>query len=329
MSDKDSVFKANSIYVDLCEAGERGIRIGDLKKKYKLSNTNIRVLIDYLIYQSDIGEIPPFEIIRKGSEPDVEDEEETEEDQDTTELVWDNDCVLCIYDEMVKFISKDIDANMFQNPTLLKQIQNTNIFDTSDNKVLPDMVIDKNDKTKKNKEADKVLMRWIDACMYDRILEINQRENRWSKNREVLPLGVYFERLLGTYMCVYRTKSRIDEMDLDMLLIVDEKEELEEGEQFNIRDYLRNIRTETMVLKVYHKEAKVYEKLRKLLADYELSIEEHEEYVIMSCKVKESMQYLDLIRGFGKSVLVLEPTELRDDIMGAIKEALTLYESLS
>lgn len=82
-----------------------------------------------------------------------------------------------------------------------------------------------------------------------------------------------------------------------------------------------------MVLRVYD-EGKVKKKLKKLLDDNQLNIQEGEGYSLYSFKVSDECLYAEMVKQYGRSVIIEEPKELKESMIAEIKEAFTIYEQI-
>ena len=103
------------------------------------------------------------------------------------------------------------------------------------------------------------------------------------------------------------------------------KEEISINRNFDIQDYLTEIQKYKMVLRVYD-EGNVRKKLELLLRDNQLKIEKKEDYDVYSIMVSDEQLYAEKIRQFGRSVIIEEPKEIKEDMIAEIKEIMTLYE---
>ena len=95
---------------------------------------------------------------------------------------------------------------------------------------------------------------------------------------------------------------------------------------FNIQEYIESIQTEKMTLRVF-REGKVIDKLKNLLCDNKLQIVNEVEYDVFTFMTENPWQYNTIIKSFGKSVVVMEPDYIREDMIESTKEALSFYES--
>lgn len=60
---------------------------------------------------------------------------------------------------------------------------------------------------------------------------------------------------------------------------------------------------------------------------FELQIVNEVEYDVFTFMTENPWQYNKIIKSFGKSVVVMEPDYIREDMIESTKEALSFYES--
>lgn len=151
--------------------------------------------------------------------------------------------------------------------------------------------------------------------------------NKKIKEEEKIPVGLYYDKFLQKYYGVFLEENgTVNEIDIsDIRKVNVSKEEISNNRNFDIQDYLTEIQKYKMVLRVYD-EGNVRKKLELLLRDNQLKIEKKEDYDVYSIMVSDEQLYAEKIRQFGRSVIIEEPKEIKEDMIAEIKEIMTLYE---
>ena len=342
-TDNEKLCQVSRMYKDICRASYTGscwgISVKELRDKYRLKKRDIAVLINfftnydivndavvYLIYRFVEGEkIPDRET--KFEDLDVDSYQEVFEEEDIAD-----DCFIRIRDYFF-IIQEKIDGESIDvtNVSFVKGMEGQ-IHDLWDSvsavKLKPEYIVNKKGNPKIPEHSIEHKKDWVDAIVNCRSVEMKYSISGGKmKESQVIPLGLYYDKFLEEYNCVYESGSgEILEIELNQIRDITVLEECHETESaFRIDEYIKSGQACKMVLKVYH-EAKVFFKLKDLLADNQLQIIEHDDYDIFQFMTRDPWKYLRIINGFGKSVVVQEPDYIRDSVLSAAKEALLYYE---
>lgn len=169
---------------------------------------------------------------------------------------------------------------------------------------------------------------WIRAILTNKKVRIAKNiSNKKIKEEEKIPVGLYYDKFLQKYYGVFLEENgTVNEIDIsDIRKVNVSKEEISINRNFDIQDYLTEIQKYKMVLRVYE-EGNVRKKLELLLRDNQLKIEKKEDYDVYSIMVSDEQLYAEKIRQFGRSVIIEEPKEIKEDMIAEIKEIMALYE---
>lgn len=351
MQDKTTeLLQTSKMYYDICyescHNNNRGISIKDLKKKYNLRKRDIPVLLnfiktydvnydmgyesislDYLVYRfANDKELPDKEIKFEDLDEDLYEEVLYEEDIDDS-------CFIRIIDDIAiiqeKISSSDID---WTNASFIEGISDS-IHDSWQNisnaKLNKDYIVNKKNGVDIPEHLLENKRKWIMAVVNLSLVYMDYRSGTGKKiaRKKVVPAGLYYDKFLEKYIFVY-TADKENYLDIEMdniikITVLDETYEIKPA--FNIDKYIHSIQTEKMVLKVFH-EAKVIQKLKELLSENQVNVKEYDGYDILEFMTGNPWQYLRVINGFGRSVVVKEPAYIQKNILDATRTALSYYD---
>lgn len=349
--------KYADMYMDICKHsknGSEGMRIADIRKKYGLKKADIKILIKFIdCYQNVVTILKNenycgVEIYK----PAFHEEEKNQLNQQSYEMGdnidlefkdrsiddFDDDCYICIADN-ISLISKKLSENNIDitNASLLTKLEEdhdlfrlwnriSNVSLLEDNIIMKGSKVEFGQKQQYNKKI------WI--CGILQSCWCGMKLFNWKKMNSVLPLGLYYDYVIKEYKCVYYDKtstkckeerlSNIENVELtDTNILEDSVKELKEN--FDIEDYIKEIQIETMKLKVY-REANVINKLKELLQYNQCFLQEFDDYVIFEIKTDDPDEYMKIFNSYGRSVIILEPKRLQNDVMEMIDNTLSKYE---
>lgn len=346
------------IYRDICmksRNNQRGMQIAELRKKYGLKKSDIETLFkfveecyDKISSDATNGKWYDFEIykpicseaerrlIAEGKlqfEMDEKTEERTVED-------FDEECFIRITDNVSLILKKLSEDNIdITNASLLARLGEDEKLRNLWNRISSVSISESNILTKgvkdipseKQQEKKKV---WIRGILQSAYCEV--KTFTWKDYRNILPLGLYFDYVIKRYKCVYydkKTDSR-KEMRLDDLKYIElmnqsilEEPEKEMKERFNIENYIQEVQKETMKIKVY-REANVIQKIENLLKYNQCTKEEADDYVVFRFKTDDPDEYMKVFNSYGRSVVILEPKRLQEDVLEMISNTLQKYEEI-
>ena len=351
MTDEELLLKACRLYDDICyftnnEKG-RGMQISAIRKKYGLEKRDLQTLFRFLdkydeVYGDTSVESFNYFVYKVSKEQEELDKIElldyvdVEEDEGewSTEH-FDDTCFVRIEDSISVLCKKISENNIdITNVALLDKITNDEEFrkswsQVSDVSLEEAYIIDKGNNDKKQMEDIKKA--WIRACVKCNCLKIN------NSAKEMLPLGLYYDCVTQKYKCVYWQENKKQKILLETIAQIDSLEEntlsldknsLKEIKQtFNIYDYIKSVQVEEMELKVYD-EGKVIYKLKELFKDNQCVVEEYDDYAIFRIKTDEPEEYLKVLNGYGRSVIVLKPENQKKEVIEMINNTLEKYEML-
>ena len=347
----DEELKASRLYGDICyftnnEKG-RGMQISAIRKKYGLEKRDLQTLfrflqkcdevygdtstksINYFVYKvsKEQQKLDKIELL------DYVDIEEDEGEWSTEN--FDDTCFVRIEDSISVLYKKISENNIdITNVALLDKITNDEEFrkswsQVSDVSLEESYIIDKGNNDRK--QIEDIKKAWVRACVKCNCLRIN------NSAKEVLPLGLYYDYVTQKYKCVYWQENKKQKILLETITQIESLEEstlsldknsLKEIKQtFNIYDYIKSVQVEEMELKVYD-EAKVIYKLKELFKDNQCEVEEYDGYAIFRIKTEKPEEYLNVLNGYGRSVIILKPENQKKKAIEMINTILEKYEML-
>lgn len=339
----DRWLEAGKAYLEICRAStggaKRGLNVGEFRKKYKLKPSGVMPMLEFIRSQfdSDISTIKDFSVYKicndikkyEGIPFNELDADDYEELDISAERVGD-EYFIYVDDEISLLIArlKKEDCSLdIRNAAMLSNLKGKlgDLWNKISEQTLDSKNIIFKSREAGNREKENKA-RWINAAIRGKAVECHLNGVSNIIKETVRPLGIYYDKCLDTYFCVYRKNDgtvRHCELWYIYKVILDEKSEAVLSE-FNIRAYMKSICTERVTLKVF-KEAKVLEKLKRLLEENELTTEEFDDYCILRFKVYEPYDYINIFNGYGRSVVILEPKYLHDRILKSTEDALTYY----
>lgn len=341
------ILNTSNIYQSICMASitgrERGLSVKELKKTFHLKNRDIKSLISFLDSGYNAGSDPCFyfEVYRltsrytaqKDNLPysclDIEDTEDVnleEDDIKDTMYIRIQDSVMILKERLKE---SDIDLT---NASLLHSIQDEMrpVWNKiSDFHMDSDYIVIREEKSDSYFDIKRKKSDWVTAVVKGMMVSLEQKDSsQKGKKENVLPLGMYYNSFLDAYICVYRDgQSREQRIMLNEISKITAREEYQTGIRFSIDDYIKKAQTKKMAIRVY-KEGNVAKKLKKLLEENQLKVESGEEYDIFTFFTEDVRQYNKALKSYGRSVIVLEPEEIRGEMVRNTKEALQYYENL-
>lgn len=346
-NNEKELLNVSRMYYDICYAScygnRRGISVKELKSKYKLKKRDIDVFAK-LIAQYDIiydNASLAYSIYRFNSKNEVPDESisyadlyDEVEDVDVKDI--DNNCFIRIED-YVTVLQKKIDGETVDitNVAFVKEIGEkvSELWNSiSDEKLTPEYIVDKKASLDIPEHILENKREWVSAIVRCCQAEVTYciGGDRKIKKEKVYPVGQYYDRFLEEYKCVYtlddKKYSELELGNIHSVRICSDSPEMES--KFNIDEYIHTIQKEKMVLKVFH-EGKVNQKWKGMLCDNQLKITEYQEYDLFEFMTDDPWEYFRIINGHGRSVVVVEPQYLRDNIYETAKKALAYYQKLS
>lgn len=340
--------EASDIYQSICMESmtgrKRGISVQTLKKEYHMKKRDIKAMIAFLNSYDMAGDTVRFSYeiykLTSGYTSEKDDlpfdclDEGDVEEVDLEEGQIDNQTYIKIMDSVMILGEKMKEGNIDPaNASLIHSIQNemNQVWNKiSDVKMDADYVIIKEERTALQTGMRAKKMDWVWAVVKGNVLCMKYRDAASKSVQEtIIPLGMYYNRFLDQYICVYQKEDDTTQrgISLDQIDALEIQEDAyRSGISFHIDEYIKRVQTERMVLHVY-KEANVIKKLETLLCDNQLVQTEEEEYHIFTFMTEHARQYMDVINSYGKSVVVIEPEDLRQEILRSTKEALAFYQS--
>lgn len=360
MQDQQSVSK---IYQYICVTSEtgrrRGCSIKELKKEFHLKNRDIVNLISFLNNYGSANVYSRFDIYRltdhymsqKDQKESLIFEALDDDDVNYPDIYIasddpdDDDSDLSNDDDMEYFDPKTSPDNTYiriedfspmLEKLLIGDVDLTNaafihnlpddIASISDFKMSANYIVLKEEHMDRKTKVPDKKMNWILAVVTNSMVSIAKITNPQTLET-VLPLGMYYNKFLDKYYCVYqKDEKKYQELALDEISKLETLDDKHGDDvHFNIDKYIKHIQKVQIVLRVY-KEANVAEKLKKLLSDNQLSVKEGELYDIFTFMVKDAQQYIKTLKSYGKSVIVMEPADIRQEIIESTNEALNFYQ---
>ena len=325
--------KACALYSEICNRSinGRGMSVSEVKKKYGFKKRDVVVLFQFLIDIADLDHCVDF--VRYGSNNEIKGVEM----DNLEESASDGSIYILIYDKGAFLLQDRIDETeiSLNNDTFLRSIKingaNTalkEISNVSDTDELNPFVINKglrkNTRIERCKKS-KLIRAILEQNMVNIVIE-NEKHGIITKT--ISPLGLRYVKLLEKYELIYEENDKKIK-SVDMSAITDIKLlEKKYSRSFNIYEYIKNERKTKMVFNVYD-DGNVISKLDKILAEYDVSKQEKKDYIEYSFMVENADMFENLVKSYGRSVIVIEPASLRDKIYQETKKTFEFYETLS
>ncbi len=345
---KREIFDASNIYKAICLESsigkKRGISIGELKKEYKMKNRDIKSLLSFLEnYMTD--SYMQFEVYRLSNEVNANKEldnytyEELADYLEEVDLTNDklkNDVFIRIQDKVFILGEKINEHNIdIRNASLIQSIHDIgeswnkiSDFQMDEEYIL---IKDNTSVVLKDKKINK--KKWINGIVKGYETDIKYKISAGkTKEKTLLPMGIYYNKFLDCYICIYLDKpyEKKDYKEIildDILSVTVHSNSILHNIDFNIDKYIKSNQKDKIVLYVFH-EGNVGKKLKKLLADNQLDIKYGEDYDIFTFMTEDIWQYIKVIKSYGRSVIVAEPEEIKEYIKDNINETLNIYREI-
>lgn len=339
----EKLFQTGRMYSDICYAScygnQWGSLVKELRKKYNLRMRDIRNFVEFMLaYDSYDGRSFSYSIYRFWKNEEIPDAnipfeslESYEEILDEKEI--DDDCFIRIVDDIIILQEKiaGLDINV-TNASFVKRIREE-VYSTwnriSDAKLNPEYIVNKKDEKNIPEHLVKSKKEWIEAAIncFQAVMQYRVGGGTKFYQKKVWPLGLYYDKFLQKYYCVYTLDyEECLEIELEDIFKISVQNQIGDMNfAFHIDEYIKKNQTEQMSLKVFH-EAKVSQKLKTMLDENQLEVTEGKDYDIFTFRTDDPWQYLRIINGFGKSVIVEEPYYIREGVLDTTREALSYYE---
>lgn len=342
--------KASNVYQSICTASttgrKRGMSVKEIKKSFHLKNRDLEVLLHHLTtcaeeddacsFHFEVYRLTPhYEAKKDYLSFDYLDEADVE-DVDLEDEKLNNDMYIRIEDSVMILREKLKEADIdWTNASFLHCIQEElkPVWDKiSDARMDEDYVVIRGEGERRHTEFRRNKREWIFAAVRGLAVFLERKANGYGiRKSKVLPLGIYHNLFLDQYICVYQ-----DEQGGRRSISLDEIGRLETAREdgadpenipFQIESYRKQAQKIRMRVRVY-REGNVAKKLRELLKNNQLKVEEKEEYALFTFMAEDAKPYGRALKRYGKSVVVVEPEEVRTDMAESTKEALRYYENL-
>lgn len=304
------------LYSYICSFENEGVNVGEIIKEFNIKKRDI---VNFLKVMSNFSDNIEFHYY--SPEEDVEYEDFEDIDEKT---------IIDINDKIFYLNSR---LNLNDSTKIQEIIEDYDIKDLDEviNKINDGQAQEFTYITKGNGLSEK------ERKFKDEIIKIIGTEgivdleyyngNSYERLRYVSIIGMYYERILRKYILVISDKNgKISELYLqdikEIYKLYKEKNEL--YKDFNIKDYLKDIRNKKLTLIVFD-EANVINKLERIFKSFEYKVEKKEDYYIFTVNVKDQFKYKEFINGFGRSVVVKYPEKLRDNIYEENEKILKMY----
>lgn len=305
------------LYSYICSFENEGVNVGEIIKEFNIKKRDI---VNFLKVMSNFSDNIEFHYY--SPEEDVEYEDFEDIDEKT---------IIDINDKIFYLNSR---LNLNDSTKIQEIIEDYDIKDLDEviNKINDGQAQEFTYITKGNGLSEK------ERKFKDEIIKIIGTEgivdleyyngNSYERLRYVSIIGMYYERILRKYILVISDKNgKISELYLqdikEIYKLYKEKNEL--YKDFNIKDYLKDIRNKKLILIVFD-EANVINKLERIFKSFEYKVEKKEDYYIFTVNVKDQFKYKEFINGFGRSVVVKYPEKLRDNIYEENEKILKMYK---
>lgn len=329
----DELKKAFSLYSEICNhsanGNRKGMSIAELKRKYGFKKRDIVVLLQFFIDVADLDHNVDF--VKYGKHGEVEDVEL----DNLEESAADGNIYIQIYDNKAFLLQKRIDENelnvkndtFFQKVKLdaadkaLKEISNISECD------LESFIVSKGIKKKTKIERNKRL-KLITAILARNKIKIEIRnDSQQARVKTINPLGLRYIKLQEIYELIYAEDGKeIKKINVSKIMRIEVMEE-KYNRSFNISEYVKAERKTKMVLDIYN-EGNVIHKWNELLTEYEVERSKKANFIEYSFMVENADIFENLVKSYGRSVIVIEPDYLRKKIYEDSKRILEYYQEL-
>ena len=325
---EDELKKACTLYSEICNRSVdgKGMSISEIKKKYGFKKRDIVVLLQFLIDVADLDHCVDF--VKYGTKGEVQDVDM----DDLTESASDGDIYILIYDNGAFLLQDRIDEAELniKNDTFLQNIKNdeadialkeiSNISDHDLKIFVINKGIKKNLRIERNKR-----MKLMMAILSKNMIKVKIKgEVHDFYVKKICPLGMRYIKLREVYELIYSENNvnigKTDVSDIIQIEVLEQKY----NQSFNIYEYIESERKTKMVLDVYD-EGKVINKLDKLLAEYKVNKQKKKDCMEYSFMIENAEMFEAFVKSYGRSVIVIEPVELREKIYQDSKKVLEFY----
>lgn len=307
------------IYSYICSFGNEGVRVEEIIKKFNIKK---RDMINFLKVMSNFSDNIEFHYY--SPEENVEYEDFDDIDENT---------IIDINDKIFYLNSR---LNLNDSTKIQEIIEDYDIKDLDGviNKINDGQAQDFTYITKGNGLSDKqkkLKDEIIKVIGMESIIDLEYYNGASNERlRYISIIGMYYERILKKYIVIISDKNgKISKLYLQNIKKIYKlyKDKNELYKDFNIKDYLKDIRNEKLTLIVFD-EANVIKKLENAFKNFGYKIEEKEDYYIFTVNVEDPFKYKDFINGFGRSVVVKYPEELRKTIYEENEKVLKMYKEM-
>ncbi len=307
------------IYSYICSFGNEGVRVEEIIKKFNIKK---RDMINFLKVMSNFSDNIEFHYY--SPEENVEYEDFDDIDEKT---------IIDINDKIFYLNSR---LNLNDSTKIQEIIEDYDVKDLDGviNKINDGQAQDFTYITKGNGLSDKqkkLKDEIIKVIGMESIIDLEYYNGALNERlRYISIIGMYYERILKKYIVIISDKNgKISKLYLQNIKKIYKlyKDKNELYKDFNIKDYLKDIRNEKLTLIVFD-EANVIKKLENAFKNFGYKIEEKEDYYIFTVNVEEPFKYKDFINGFGRSVVVKYPEELRKTIYEENEKVLKMYKEM-
>lgn len=346
---KREILNTSNIYKAICLASSMGkklgLSVGKLKKEYKMKPRDIKLLLSFLEnFIIDDNFYIQFEVYRLSNEIIANDkfnnctyEELIDyiEDVDLTQDDLTNDVFIKIQDKIFILGEKIHEDNIdIRNASLIQSIRD--IGETwnkiSNFQINEDYILIKESTDLLPKDKKSIKRNWINAIVKGHQVNLEYKfSSGRKKDKKVLPIGMYYNKFLTDYIYIYlenlyekKEYKDIYLSDISSIKVYDDDNSY--SFDFNIDEYITSTQKEKIVLYVFH-EGNVGKKLKSLLADNQLDVKYGKDYDIFTFMVEDSWQYMKVIKSYGRSVIVVEPEIIKENIIDNINETLNIYNN--
>ena len=305
------------LYSYICSFESEGVSVGELIKKFNIKKRDI---ISFLKVMSNFSNNIDFHYYS----PDEDVEYEDFDDIDEKTIIDINDKIF--------YLNSRLSLN--DSTKIQEIIEDYNVKDLDEviNKINDGQAQEFTYITKGSGLSEE------ERSLKDEIIKIIGTEaiidleyyngNSYERLRYVSIIGMYYERILRKYILVISDKyGKISKVYLEDIKEIYKlyKDKNELYKDFNIKNYLKDIRNKNLTLIVFD-EANVIKNLENSFKSFEYKIEKKEDYYIFIVNVEDPFKYKEFINGFGRSIVVKYPEKLRDNIYEESKKIIKTYK---
>lgn len=293
--------KLCNIYSYICSSKNKGVYVSNIMEKYGVKLSEMRSFIRLLdLFPEDIQ----YEILNENSS------DENIIKKDTKIIIIDESYYLKNkYDE---YISSAIEK------VLKKSDSDNHIIDIIGNRI-SGKYIDKSNVNNMISEIREIKKEVLDSIINNKYINITYYCNNKIKNdNKVYVLGMYYDEVVNNYYIVLNDRSEVSLKEIKNIELL---EEIKFNIKFNIEEYLQGKATEVLKLKVYD-EANVIDKINYAFRNNKKEIEKFNEGYVYTINVDDPYKYEKMISNYGMSVIVVEPLELKENIIKETKEVI-------